>query len=71
MPPQVYIAAAMALLDYLEPRISEWRKEGTVTPEEQDALKARIDSFRDGSAFQGPEWQLSQTGSTPPPAQPS
>jgi hypothetical protein len=31
---------------------------GEVSAEDQAALKAKVDSIRDGTAFSGPEWQI-------------
>lgn len=62
------ISAAMSLFDFLEPRIADATASGDITPEQQATLKDRIDKFRAGAGFEGPEWQPSQT---PTPGSPS
>lgn len=64
------ISAALALLDFLEPRIADARASGDITTEQQATLKDRIDKFRSGAGFDGPEWQTAQTP-TPTPPNPS
>ncbi|MDB6109781.1 MAG: hypothetical protein JWR69_1531, partial [Pedosphaera sp.] len=62
------LALAGAILEGVEkiviPTIQKLAQSGTVTPEVQLALKARIDSIRqqiaDETLFSGPEWQVRQ-----------
>lgn len=56
------IAAILNLLDWLEPRIADLRAKGEISQDDQLKLKNRIDSFRDGSAFSGPEWGVETDG---------
>lgn len=59
------ISALLALLDFAEPRIKEAQENGDITPEDQQKLKDKIDSLRDGAGFSDPEWQPSSSQSSP------
>lgn len=54
------VLAIIALLDYLEPRLAEWRKKGEISQDDQLNLKNRMETFRNGTAFSGPEWDVQQ-----------
>lgn len=58
MPPVVAITAAISLVEYLWPQVQEAFKKGEITAEDQSALMLRINALRDGSAFQGKEWEI-------------
>lgn len=60
------ISAALMLLDWLEPRIAEARANGEISQDDQLKLKTRIDSFRAGEGFKGPEWEAQGTTLTMP-----
>ncbi len=49
---------ALTMLEKLAPVIAEAAKTGQITPEQQTALKARVDALRGHAAFSGPEWQV-------------
>lgn len=55
------ISAILALIALLEPYIADAVKRGTITPEQQATLKARVDSLRAaaGGEYTGPEWEPS------------
>lgn len=59
------ISALLALLDFAEPRIKEAAENGDISPEEQQKLKDKIDSLRDGVGFSDPEWQPSSSQQSP------
>lgn len=60
MDPVMILGLFNALVDGAErlaPIISDLGKKGLITPEEQAAALARIESLRNES-FSGPEWQI-------------
>lgn len=55
------ISAILALLALVEPYIADAVNKNSISPEEQAALKARVESLRAKASgeFKGPEWQPS------------
>jgi hypothetical protein len=60
------IQAILSLLDFLEPKLAEWRANGEVSQDDQLKLRNRIDQFRASDGFSGPEWEQSGTTLTMP-----
>ena len=54
------IVSALDLADNLMQFLGDKVKSGDVTPEEQAAVKARYEQFRDNfdAAFEKPEWKI-------------
>jgi hypothetical protein len=52
------IDGALLIIQKAVPAAKELFQSGDVTAEQQAALKSRIDSIRDGSAFSGDAWKI-------------
>lgn len=58
--------AVITLATKLTPVAQQLLNSGAATPEEQAALQALVTGIRDGSAFNGPEWQVDGPPPLPP-----
>lgn len=57
------IDGALTILEKVAPQLQQAAQTGTITPDEQAAVLARVEALRSsGSAFSGPEWQQSKPG---------
>jgi hypothetical protein len=52
------IDGALLIIQKAVPAAQKMFQSGEVSAEDQAALKAKVDSIRDGTAFSGPEWQV-------------
>lgn len=48
---------AVQLALELAPIVDQYAKDGQITPEDQAAVKAKLDALRSTTAFEAPEWK--------------
>lgn len=65
------VNAALSLLDQLLPAVREAVSKGEITVDQQLAMEARIEQYRNGNFFGSPQWQVPSAGTDaekdPPP----
>jgi hypothetical protein len=52
------IDGALLIIQKAVPAAQAMFSSGEISAQDQAALKAKIDSLRDGTAFSGPEWKV-------------
>ena len=56
------VDGALTILEQAVPAIQAAAGQGTITPEQQQAVYQRVSALRAGAAFSGPEWGLAGAG---------
>lgn len=61
IPPSLVLAffnGAVSLAKDLAPVVAQMRKDGQISPEDQEKTRANLDALRSDAAFSGSEWRI-------------